>query len=68
MFSNPYRALAFCSLCESFAAFLVNTTSQTEVAYGQVAVGVENEVGWLEVTVQDISAVDVLKAPEKLVT
>ena len=42
-------------------------TSQTQVAYGQVAVGVEHEVGWLEVTVQDIGAVDVLEAPEQLV-
>ena len=50
--NKSYRALAFYSLCESFAAFLVDTTSQTEVAYGQVAVGVEHEVGWLKVPKQ----------------
>ena len=53
-------------LLELRDAFLVNTTSQTEVAYGQVAVGVEHEVGWLEVAVQDIGAVHVLEAPRNI--
>lgn len=46
---------------------LLETTSKTEIADLEVAVGVEEKVGRFEVTVDDVSGVDVLQTTENLV-
>ena len=54
------------SLGQRFVALVLDASSETEVADGEVAVGVEHEIGGLEVSMQHVGAVDVLQAPEQL--